>query len=243
MIKVILHVTKVIIAIAASLLFLSCGLDFKRVDGSGNVVTKERKLSGEYKAISAGSGLEVIIEQGQGYSVTVEADDNLHQHIKTEVKDGELEISADVNIGNAASKKVIVRLPHIESIDSGSGSSVSARNTIKSESISLSSGSGGSLNVAIEAKSASCESGSGSKLKVSGKVNDLQTESSSGSSLNARELTAGNVKAEASSGGHTYVNAIKRLSADASSGGKIMYSNTPEKLDKETSSGGEVSQE
>jgi hypothetical protein len=140
MIKVIVHVTKVIIVVITALLFFSCGLDFKRVDGDGNVVTKERKLTGDFTKISAGGGLEVIIEQGSGYMVTVEADQNLHDHIKTEVNGGELEVKSDVNIGNATAKKVIIRLPNVESIESGSGCTVNSRNTLKADSIILSSG-------------------------------------------------------------------------------------------------------
>lgn len=243
MIKVILHITKVIIVIVTSLLFFSCGFDFKRVDGDGNVVTKERKLTGDFTKIAAGSGLEVIIEQGSGYMVSIEADQNLHDHIKTEVKNGELEIKADVNIGNATARKVIVRLPKIESIDSGSGSTVSSRNTLKGDTMILSSGSGSSMTVAIEAKNATVESGSGSSLVVTGRADNLTTDSGSGSTLNARGLSAKKVTAEASSGSTTIVNAIDDLNADASSGASINYVATPSNLSKKSSSGGSVGQE
>ncbi|MGQ2982557.1 head GIN domain-containing protein [Flavobacterium sp.] len=243
MIKVIVHVTKAIITVVASLLLFSCNLDFKKIDGDGNVVTKERKLLGNFTKISAGTGLEVIIEQGNGYAVTVEADSNLQQHILTEVKNGELEIRSDVNIGNATSKKVIVRLPKIESIESGSGCAVSSRNTLKADSIILTSGSGSSMTVAIEAKNATLESGSGSSLKVTGKAESLTTDSGSGSTLTARELTARKVTAKASSGSTTVINATESLTADASSGASISYVSTPSNLNKETSSGGSVGQE
>ncbi|WP_294824326.1 head GIN domain-containing protein [uncultured Flavobacterium sp.] len=243
MIKVIVHVTKAIIAVIASLLFFSCNLDFKKVDGDGNVVTKERKMSGDFTKIDAGTGLEVIIEQGSGQMVTVEADNNLHQHIKTEVKDGELEIKADVNIGNATAKKVIVRLPNIEGIESGSGCAVSTRNTLKADSILLSSGSGSTMTVAIEAKNATLESGSGSTLKVTGKAGDITTDSGSGGTINARGLVAKKAVSEASSGSTTVINATESLTADASSGGIINYVSTPSNLSKKTSSGGSVGQE
>ncbi|MCW4467522.1 DUF2807 domain-containing protein [Flavobacterium sp. MFBS3-15] len=243
MIKVILHITKAIIVVITSLMFLSCGFDFKRVDGDGNVVTKERKLTGDFTKVSAGNGLEVIIEQGNGYMVTIEADQNLHEHIITEVKGDELEIKADVNIGNATAKKVIVRLPKVESIESGSGCTVSSRNTLKADSILLSSGSGSTLTVAIEAKNATVESGSGSSLIVTGRTENLTTDSGSGSTLNARGLTAKEVKAEASSGSTTVVNATDDLDANASSGASINYVSTPSSLSKKSSSGGSVGQE
>ncbi len=241
MIKVIVHVTKAIIVVITSLLLFSCGLE--RVDGDGNVVTKERKLEGSFTKISAGTGLEVIIEQGSGQMVTIEADQNLHEHIMTEVKNGELEIKADVNIGNVTAKKVIIRLPNVESIESGSGCTVTGRNTLKSDTILLSAASGSSMTVSIEAENATLESGSGSSLTVSGKVDNLDTDSGSGSTLNAKELTAKKVKSKASSGSTTNVNPTESLSANASSGGKILFVSTPESIDKKTSSGGSVGQE
>ncbi|AWH83616.1 DUF2807 domain-containing protein [Flavobacterium album] len=245
MIKVITHVAKAIVAVATALLFFSCGFEanFKSMDGSGNVVTKERKLTGDYKAISAGRGIDVVIEQGDSYAVIVEADDNLQSHITTKVEGGELKISADVNIRNATSKKVIVKMPHIESIESGSGASVTSRNTLKGETIDLSSGSGSSIDVTIDAKNSTCESGSGSTLTVAGKTDNLETESSSGSSLNARKLAAKKVKAEASSGSTITVNPAESLSAEASSGGSVNYVSTPANLTKKASSGGSVGQE
>ncbi len=241
MINVITHIAKAIILIATSFLLFSC--NFETVDGNGKVAIKERSLSGDYQKISAGSGLEVIIEQGSGYSVTVEADENLHEHIRTEVSGSTLEISTDANIGNATSKKVIVRLPHIEGIEAGSGCTVKGRNTFENDAIDLSTSSGGNMEVTIEAKKTNCEASSGSKLKVSGRVEKLTAEASSNGALNASGLAAEKVKADASSGGTIYVDAGKSLSADASSGGKIFYSKVPDDLHKDTSSGGEVVQE
>jgi len=245
MTKIIVYLTKTIVAVIAALAFSSCDFvgNFKQVDGTGNVQTKQRTVSGDFRGVSAGNGLEVIIEQGKGQMITVEADANLHEHIKTEVENGWLKISADVNIGVAEAKRIIVRLHDIEGIESGSGAQVSGRNTLKEESIELSSSSGSSLDVAVEAKNVSCESSSGSSLKVSGVAINLQTESSSGSTLNAKELKARIVTSEASSGSTTTVNAQDNLSADASSGGSIVFVNAPENVQKNTSSGGSVSQQ
>src|SRR5687767_6297255 len=106
MIRVIEHFIKLTLAALTAILCFSC--DFmKKVDGSGNVVTKNRTMNAEFTSVSAASGLDVVIEYGAERSVTVEADDNLHQHIMTNVSGGTLEISSDVNIRNSASKKVI----------------------------------------------------------------------------------------------------------------------------------------
>lgn len=241
MVKVIVNVTKAIVAVILTLLCVSCG--FERVDGSGNVVTQNRNITQEFNAVSASNTLEIVIEQGSERAVIVEADDNLQEHIKTEVTGKELKISSDVNIGSSGAKKVIVKLPAIESIEASSGSSVKSRNTLKSSSMNLTASSGGNIDVTVDAKDTTCKSSSGSGLTVNGKTEKLETDSSSGSTINARKLTANDVKAEASSGSNISVNPLQSLSAKASSGGSVKYVSTPNKLDKKISSGGSVSQD
>lgn len=242
MIRVIEHITKVALAALTAILCFSC--DFmKKVDGSGNVKTENRTMSTEFTSVQANSGLDVVIEYGGERSVIVEADDNLHQHIITDVSGGVLEISADVNIRNAASKKVIVKLPVIKGLESSSGASVKSANPLKSESLTLDANSGSNLDVTIDSKKVTCEASSGSHMKVNGTADNLQTEASSGSTLDARNVAAGNVRSEASSGSTIFVSPKDILKAEASSGGKIYYTSTPEKLQKEVSSGGSVEQQ
>lgn len=243
MIKIIIHIAKAAVAAITALLVSSCGFEsLNRVDGSGNVVTQTRNITGKITSISAGNGLEVIIEQAPEISVTTEADDNLQQHIKTEVIGNELKISADANI-QSGSKKIIIRLPEIESIEASGNSSVTSRNTIKTGSIEVSSSSGSNLVLNIEAASITGETSSGGQLKLQGKTDRLETKSSSGSNLNAKTLVAKTVTAESSSGSTTIINPLESLTADASSGGRIFYTNAPGSLMKETSSGGKVAQQ
>ena len=68
----------------------ACGATAAHViEGSGNVVTEERPMSGFNRVSLTGSG-ELIITQGKEESLTVEADDSLMRYIKTEIKGGML---------------------------------------------------------------------------------------------------------------------------------------------------------
>lgn len=244
MIRIVLHLAKVVIAVVTAVLFSSCGFEGKlrRVDGNGKVTTQQRTVNGSFDAVSAGSGLEIIIEQGQPAGITVEADDNLQEHIKTELNGNELHISSDVNLGSASAKKVTVRLPEIVSLESSSGCSVKSIGTLKTDKITLSSSSGSTMAIGIDANTAHCSTSSGSSMELLGRAGELVTDSGSGSSLDAAKVSADNVSGEASSGSTTVVNPLKALNARASSGGSLRYVSTPEKLSKHTSSGGSVSQ-
>ena len=59
------------------------------LQGSGNVATEERPVSG-FDRVSLGGVGDVFVTQGEGESLTVEADDNLMPYIETEVRNGTL---------------------------------------------------------------------------------------------------------------------------------------------------------
>lgn len=243
MVKIVIHIAKALVAVITALLFFSCGLGgLKQVEGSGNVVKQNRPAQEEFSSISVSEGLEVIVEQGTVRSIVVEADDNLHQHIKTEIKNKKLEISSDANISGTSTKRIIVTLPHIDEVTASSSATVKSKSTLTGESMAFSVSSGANMDITVDAENVSLESGSGAFMKVNGKAEDLQAESSSGGTVNAKGLTAQTVQAEASSGGTTYVNPVEKLSADASSGGTVLYTSTPNKLEMDKSSGGSVKQ-
>jgi putative autotransporter adhesin-like protein len=246
MIKLVINITKIVMAAVVAVLFTSCNTNFaslKKVDGSGNVVTKNRNFSSDFTSISASNGLEVVIEQGANSKIEVEADDNLQEHIKTEVTEGELKIYSDVNIRNAKSKKVFVQLAKLNSLETSSGASVTSKNILENTSIDFSSSSGSEINVKVNASTVSCDSSSGSEIKISGKADKLDTESSSGSSIDATDLVVKSAVADSSSGSSINLNATETITAEASSGSSVNYTTKPATLTKKTSSGGSVSED
>lgn len=233
---------KAAIAAITALLVFSCGFG-SQLDGSGNVTKQNRPIKEEFKSISASKEIEVIIEQGPGRTVMVEADDNYHAHINIKVRRGTLEISTDEDLASAGTKRVYVTLPDIETIEASSSASVTSKGTLRSNTMELSTSSGGNIDVMIETHDLMLEANSGAQLNAKGKTDNLQAEASSGGTVSAKGLIAKSVTAEASSGGSAYVNPVESLEADASSGGSVYYSNTPDKLNKKASSGGNVKQD
>ncbi len=240
MVKIVVQLAKVVIAVVVSILCFSCG--FNAVNGTGNVTTQDRTTSETFTSVSAGKGLDVIIEQGAVTSIKVEADENLQEHIKTEIKGNELTITADVNIGDAQSKKITVVLPQIKSIESAGGSQVSSRGTLREDSIELTSNGGSGLTVTVETRNLKTDTSGGSHTSINGITENLEAHASSGSSIDAENLKTENARAESSSGSTITVNPKRNLTAEASSGSHILYISTPAQLKQSANSGSTVSQ-
>tara|TARA_R110002049_G_scaffold71370_1_gene183852 strand:+ start:7656 stop:8372 length:717 start_codon:yes stop_codon:yes gene_type:complete len=233
-------IIKVIIATLISLMFFSC--DFNSgVQGNGNVQTEERLHNETFSSIDVSEGLDVYLSESDIQNISVEADENLHKLIITEVIDDVLKIHTSQNIRQAHSKKVMVSFKGISKIKSASGSRVYSTNIINSERLELSTSSGSTMKVNLNANILSCKASSGSTLNVSGKTDNLTAKSSSGSSIKAEDLNAISSNATASSGSSIIIKTSKELTANASSGGSVRYYGLPEKVNKSNSSGGSIS--
>lgn len=91
-----MHKRILVVVILLGLLLSACGPDI--AEGSGNVIVEERKV-GNFTKISLSGYGEVIITQGTQESVAVEIDDNLTKYVKTQVKNGTLQLGLTNNVG------------------------------------------------------------------------------------------------------------------------------------------------
>lgn len=232
---------KLSLALVTILFITSCKIDVNRIKGNKNVVEKNRNITSTFSKVKVSNGIKVVIGQGNDVEVLVEADENLHDIIKTEVENDVLKIYAEKNIWNAKARKVYVTTPSLEGITASSGSNVSTEDVFKAKNFTAKSSSGSNLKVQIKANSLTGSSSSGSSLKLTGSCNEAELSSSSGSSLDAEELISQIVYAKASSGSNIDTHATESIIAKASSGGDIDFWGDPKNVEKKASSGGSVS--
>ena len=178
---------KTIIKVTA-VLFLttltSCGIDMlNRVEGNNNVTSIKRDISTDFTKVRVSTGIELFIQQGSEISLTVEADENLHDIIITEVIDGKLKIYREKNIWKSAAKKVYLTLNTIEELTASSGSIVVSESVVKATNLDVSSSSGANLTIEIAATNLISSTSSGSSSKIEANTTSVISTSSSGSSL------------------------------------------------------------
>ncbi len=234
---------KLLIAILVSIFFTSCHFNgnFDGIKGSGNVITETRTIKENFRKIEVNSGINLVVEQSENKSVTIEADDNIVSHVTTRVENGTLIIDTDSGFNTEKSPTVVVKLPIISGLTASSGSNIKTNNKLVTENIAVKFDSGSSGEVEVEADFIKIESESGSSVDVSGIALKAEANSSSGSEIDADSLNANEIFADASSGSSISVDPIVKLDAHASSGASVTYKTLPKTLTKEESSGGSVS--
>ncbi len=110
-----------ILALTIGLIFsASCGSvginNITGIKGSGTSKTEQRNVTG-FNEIEAGGAVNLEVDVGKEFSVTVEADDNLLQYIKTEVSGDTLKIYSEGKISPTAKFNVKISMPALEGLD------------------------------------------------------------------------------------------------------------------------------
>jgi hypothetical protein len=212
----------------------------KTVRGEGDVVKKERSVSSSFDGIKVSSGIDVYLKQGDNQSLSVEADENLHEYILTEVNNGTLHVYTDVNIRDAKMTRVYVTMKEIKSLKTSSAGDIVGETPLKSDEIEIGASSAGDIKVEVYAKAAKVDISSSGDVKLSGEVQSLNADLSSAGDLEAYDLKVKEAEVNVSSAGDAHINVEERLVARASSAGDISYQGHPKYVDAHSSSAGGI---
>jgi len=71
------------------------------IRGNGDIETQERNISDNFKAIKVSQGINVYFTSNNSFKLTVEADENIIDLLRTDVSDGTLKIYFEKNVWRA----------------------------------------------------------------------------------------------------------------------------------------------
>lgn len=200
---------------------ISLNFGFKRIKGSGNIVTEKREVS-EFSSIDVGGSFIIEVVAQKDFAIEIEGDDNIIRLIRTEVRRGELRIKRKKRFSTKNRIKIRIFAPDIESLDISGASKISIVN-IKNASLKI-------------------DSSGASTITVEGETNRLVIDTSGASKIDAANLKAVNVIVEGSGASQIYVNVIDKLSVDLSGASHVKYSGNPTNISKDTSGASSVRQ-
>lgn len=211
----------------------------KTVYGNKKVVTRERQAR-DFTGIRVSTGIDVYLRQGNNPKLTVEADENLHEYIITENRNGILHVYADANIRSAEMKRVYVTMKDVTSVETSSAGDVIGETPIRTTTLRLSASSAGSIKLEVYADRIRAGISSSGDITLSGEADELEAGLSSAGDLNAFNLTVREADISASSAGDADITVTEKLTARASSAGGINYRGNPKYIDAHSSSAGGI---
>lgn len=234
--------SKFLILISLFLVLTSCleAQFYRSVRGNGNVVKKERP-AGYFDGVKVSTGIDVYLSQGNKESIIVEADENIHEYIVTEIRNGVLHVYFDnVSIRNAEMKRVYVTMKDIRSLKTSSAGDIAGETPVKCDEIELESSSAGDLRLELYAQNVKVRISSSGNIRLSGEAVSLDAGLSSAGDLNAYNFTVKDAEVNVSSAGNAEIFVTRKLEAHSSSAGDIVYGGNPEYVDARSSSAGNI---
>jgi len=213
--------SSVILVILACFL-LPQTLPAQQVEGDGNVTKKSRNVA-NFSAVSVSSGIDLYLTQGNTISLEVETDQNIHEYIITEVKDGVLKIYVDGSIRSVKEMNVYLTFREIDALTASGGSDVEASGTISQDRLTIECSGGSDLKMDLVVDELKLSTSGGSDADITGEARVFHATSSGGSDLDAMELKTAECTLESSGGSDAHVYVTDKLKVQASGGSDVYY--------------------
>jgi hypothetical protein len=212
------------------------------VSGSGNVVTETRKVS-NFDAVSVDYPALVSIKQGNTESLKIAAEDNLLPNLKTEVKNGTLEIfykkTGDKNVNPTKPVVITIIVKDLTEVDFSSAGGLTI-NGLKTDNLDVSLTGAGNLELTdITVNKLSINLSGAGSVTASGTADDLDVNISGFGDFKGADLHTNTASVNISGAGSATVWVDDELDAEISGAGSVDYYGSPN-VSKQVSGVGDV---
>lgn len=188
--------------------FLANNTYAQSIKGEGPVVKQEIQLDAFTAVGLSGSG-NVYIERGSTQKVVVEAQQNIIDHIKREVKNGSWNIGFDKNVRNYDKLNVYITIPTVKGLSiAGSGKIMSKSDFNDLDKVDFS------------------ISGSGT-IEFSGSAKMAQVSIAGSGDVKAENFKAEECKVSISGSGDCFVDVAEMLNVSIAGSGDVHYKGRP----------------
>lgn len=213
-----------------------------RIKGNGEVVTKSRSV-GDYDGVQLVGSMNVVLVAGTEGELKIEAESNLQEYIKTEVRNNILKISPEdeVNLNPTKEIKITVPFKDISKVSITGSGDIWNDDVIKANSFEMQVTGSGDISLKLDVQDLKGQITGSGDIKVQGKAQRLDCKVTGSGDFKAFDLEATHVEARISGSGDIQVNAKESLKASVGGSGDIVYKGNPKKEDFKTSGSGSVS--
>ncbi|PRY15026.1 putative autotransporter adhesin-like protein [Pontibacter ummariensis] len=211
----------------------------QQLRGNGNIKTESRRVS-NFNGLDVSGGFIVEVTKGSNEGVRLEADENLLDNIRTEVRDGVLHIYNEKGVTTSKAMKAYVTVEELNNLDISGGVKVIGNSTFTPNALRLDASGGSDIKLTLDTRELLGNLSGASKVALSGKAGEVVMDVSGASNVNAADLQASRVKIESSGASKARVYATEALDIDASGASAVYYKGTPS-ITSETSAAARIS--
>ena len=194
--------------------------------GSGNVVTENRKVN-DFQAVEVNYPAQVFISQGNTVSVKIEAEDNVLPGLRTQVKNGKLDIFYRSETGKHVNPKKPVKITivvkDLTEVDFSSAGELTIEG-LETDKLDVSLSGAGNLKLdAIHVQDLGVNLSGAGSMSASGTADDLDLNISGFGDFKGSELHGKTARVHISGAGSATVWVDDDLTAEISGAGSVNY--------------------
>ena len=219
-----------VLTVISAIVLSSCNfIGGRRVSGDGNITTQARTAS-NFNGVEVSGAIDLYITQDPGYSVKVEADDNLQELVEVYADGNVLHVHPRNNFNLQPSRdiKVFISAPSYKFFHASGACKVSTENRVESDSkikVDLSGASDADLD--IKAPDLDLELSGASNAWLKGETKNLRVEGSGAMHVKAFELMSETADVDISGASSVEVFASRQIQASGSGASEIRYKGNP----------------
>jgi len=235
---------KKLVSFSILIIFIFCSLNVsaqwnKSVKGSGHVTKKDHNIS-NIEGLKIGGVFNIFITQDSEETLTIEADDNLHELIEVKNKNGVLHISTTGSINNSKEMTVHLTIKNLKEMDFSGATTVVSTEPLSFKALEVFCSGASDIELEIEVENLELDLSGASNLDLTGKVRHAEIDVSGASELDAKKLSIREAHLDASGASHADIYVTQSIDASASGSSSVSYSGDPEKIEVKESAASSI---
>jgi len=211
-----------------SKLFLFALLAFVSTATLGQV--KQDRTVSSFSAIDISGTFKVFVRTGDKCALTVIAENDALEDIKSTVKNGVLEVEMDSDWwdrNDNGKMELYITVKNLESIDLSGTCFLETKNTLIGNNLAVDLSGACKVELQVSYSLVALDLSGATKCTLSGKSSKLNVDASGASAIYAADLQTNFVNIDASGACKAEVNAKDFLNVDASGACKVLYKGNP----------------
>jgi hypothetical protein len=215
----------------------ACNMACKQ--GSGKMATETRKLVGFSKLDISGS-YNVVIKQDSVSSVSVTADDNLMQDIKTDVSGDKLRISSKDNICSSGRFVLNINLRDLSAIKTSGAVDIESDGKLVAKDLVIDLSGATKMTLNLNANNVNITGSGLTELNLTGQASSHTIELSGAGHVNALDFIVAKYTIETSGASSFKINVLNELNVNSSGASDIEYRGNPKTIHNDKSGAGSL---
>ena len=204
------------------------------LEGNGNVKEETREAA-PFDKIEVSGNFDIFIKPGNYSAVTIQADENLLEHIESYVSNGKLKISSKKKFSHFEKLNVYITMNALNGLELSGACEVRTEGQMQGKDVEM------DFSGAVEAKvdlicekldvdmSGACE------LHLRGEGQKAKFETSGAGEINAEDFKTEECEVDMSGAGEARVYATNKLDIDISGAAEVRYRGNPGEINQNVS--------